>query len=155
MTERDRIPEAQRGRAQGRLLLLLLLLACSASPPTAPDADPIPGESAPAPAAAPLEGQFSGLAGHRARGAVSFRLADGVGEVRLADDFSSTPVPDPQLYVATEPNANRGTRLRIGLLQRSAGSQTYTFRLDDDTAYQYVLLWCDRYNVGVGAARLQ
>ncbi|HEV8178125.1 MAG TPA: hypothetical protein VGP44_10610 [Gemmatimonadales bacterium] len=36
-----------------------------------------------------------------------------------------------------------------------AGSQTYTFRLDDDTAYQYVLLWCDRYNVAVGAARLQ
>lgn len=138
-----------------RLLLLLLLLACSASPPTAPDADPIGGESAPPPDAAPLEGRFSGLAGHRAMGAVSVRLADGVGEVRLGNDFSSTPVPDPHVYVATEPDANRGSRLRIGMLQRSAGPQTYTFRLDGGTAYQYVLVWCDRYNVGVGAARLQ
>lgn len=82
-------------------------------------------------------------------------MVDGVGEVSFADDFSSTPVPDPHVYVATEPDANRGTRLRIGLLQSSAGPQSYAFRLPDDTDYRYVLVWCDRFNVGVGAARLQ
>ncbi len=139
--------------------------SCSATPPTAPDAEPLPpspfdgsggsnggGDGAGGPAGA--TGRFGGLAGHSASGGVTFRMGDAGGELIFGEDFRSSPVPDPHVYVATEPDANRGDRLRIAPLHRSSGAQQYAFRLPEGSSYAYVLVWCDRYNVGVGAARL-
>ena len=63
-------------------------------------------------------------------------------------------MPDPQLYLNTEPDPNRGRPLRFARLRSFSGAQSYTFRVPADAAYTYVLLWCDRYNVGVGIAAL-
>ncbi|MEO6056048.1 MAG: DM13 domain-containing protein [Gemmatimonadales bacterium] len=141
-----------------------MLAACSVTPPTAPDAEALPptapdggGGTTGGGDGAGLDGasgRFVSLGGHRASGGVTLRMGDGGGEVIFAEDFSSTPVPDPHVYVATEPDANRGSRLRIATLQRSSGAQRYAFRLPEGTAYGYVLVWCDKFNVGVGAASL-
>ena len=85
---------------------------------------------------------------------MTFQMSEGGGELIFAEDFRSSPVPDPHVYVATEPDANRGDRLRIATLQRSSGGQRYAFRLPEGSSYAYILVWCDKYNVGVGAARL-
>lgn len=156
-------------RGAMRIAALSTLAACSATPPTAPDAEPLPpaGPEASDPPSSPegaggsdggveviASGRFGGLGGHSASGGVSLRMFEGGGEVILAEDFRSSRVPDPHLYVATEPDANRGDRLRIATLQRNDGAQSYGFRLPAGFAYRYVLVWCDKYNVGVGAARL-
>lgn len=143
-------------------LLLALAGACSVDPPLAPDAEPAP--EAPAPGTEPVAGgggggearvgQFSGLAGHRASGGVRFTVAGDVGTIEFESNFSSTRVPDPYVYVNSGQDANRGTPLRIARLDTPTGAQTYTFRIPSGVAYTYVLVWCDRYNVGVGAASL-
>ena len=153
-------------------LVTALLLACSVTPPTAPDAEPLPttmpggsggsGDSGGTGGTGgggvedvvALSGRFRGLEGHSASGGVTFRVSDGSGELIFGEDFSSTPVPDPHVYLATEPDANRGSRLRIATLARSRGAHRYAFRLPEGVQYAFVLIWCDKYNVGVGAARL-
>ena len=148
------------------------LLACSVTPPTAPDAEPRPttmpggsggtGDSGGSggnggggvEGGVALGGRFAGLAGHSASGGVTFRVSDGTAELIFGEDFSSTPVPDPHVYVSTEPDANRGSRLRIATLASSRGAQRYAFRLPEGVQHGFVLVWCDKYNVGVGAARL-
>jgi len=134
-------------------LLTAGLFACSATPPLAPDAEPVPpgtwlpGED--------VVGRFRGLAGHQAAGTATLRVADGVARVELGSDFSSTRVPDPYVYVGTEPDANRGERLRVSRLQSNTGAQSYNFRVAPGVSYRYVLVWCDKFNVGVGAAGVE
>lgn len=137
-------------------VLAALVAACSVDPPLAPDAEPVP-DAEPMPGGGGGEaraGQFSGLAGHRASGGVRFTVAGEVGTITFEGDFSSTRVPDPHVYVNTNANANRGSPLRVARLGQPAGAQTYTFRVSPGVAYSHVLVWCDRYNVGVGAAPL-
>lgn len=135
------------------LFVAALLVACTPTPPTAPDAEPLP----PAPSddsGVTASGRFGGLDGHTASGGVTFRVTNGGGELIFAEDFRSSRVPDPHVYVATDPDANRGTRLRIATLVSNAGAQRYAFRIPEGVRFAYVLVWCDKYNVGVGAARL-
>lgn len=129
------------------------LLACTASPPVAPDAEPAP-PGAPLPGDG-IVGRFRGLAGHQAAGTATLRVADEVARVELGSDFTSTRVPDPYVYVGTDPDANRGVRLRVSRLQSNTGAQSYSFRVALGVSYRYVLIWCDKYNVGVGAARVE
>lgn len=138
--------------------LVAITLSCSIDPPGAPDAVPVAPEAEPASPDAgggqARVGQFRGLAGHRASGGVRFTVNGEVGTIEFEENFSSTGVPDPFVYVNNAPDANRGTPLRVSRLDQSRGAQTYAFRIPSGLQYTHVLVWCDRYNVGVGAATL-
>jgi hypothetical protein len=139
-----------------RIGVLLLLAGCSITPPTAPDAmevDPPPPDTS-GTAATIQAGTFVGLAGHSARGGVTVRILGDVVTITLDSSFTSSAVPDPHLYLNTTANANTGQPLRISPLASRRGVQAYTVRIPVGVPYNHVLVWCDRYNVGVGAARL-
>ena len=138
-----------------RIGVLLLLAGCGITPPTAPDAIPID----PAPAdtlgtAVVQAGSFVGLAGHSARGGVTVTVSGNAATITLDSMFSSTSVPDPYLYLNTTANANTGQPLRISRLSSRLGAQVYSVRIPVGIAYSHVLVWCDAFNVGVGAASL-
>ncbi len=134
---------------------LLLLAGCGITPPTAPDAmpiDPLPPDTLGTTIA--QAGSFVGLAGHSARGGVTVSISGNAVTITLDSTFSSTSVPDPYLYLNTTANANTGQPLRISRLVSRLGAQVYTVRIPAGVAYSHVLVWCDAFNVGVGAASL-
>ncbi len=140
---------------------LLLLAGCSITPPTAPDAVPVDPSTPPGPGQPPptgttllLSGRFSGLAGHSARGGVTVSVSGNVATITLDSTFSSTSVPDPYLYLNTTANANAGQPIRIARLSSRMGAQVYAARIPTGVIYSHVLVWCDAFNVGVGAAGL-
>ncbi len=99
---------------------------------------------------------WDGLAGHDADGSVTVEYRPGnIAIVTLSADFRASRVPDPQLYLNTSGNPNRGTPLRFSRLDAFTGTQRYIVQLPAGyPTYTHVLLWCDRYNQGVGAATL-
>jgi hypothetical protein len=141
-----------------RIAALLLLAGCGITPPTAPDAMPIDPLDPPPPempgTAVVQAGSFVGLAGHSARGGVTVSVSGNTVTITLDSTFSSTSVPDPHLYLNTTANANTGQPLRISRLSSRLGAQVYAARVPVGIAYSHVLVWCDAFNVGVGAAGL-
>ncbi len=139
-----------------RFGVLLLLAGCGITPPTAPDAMPIdPPPPDTLGTTVVQAGSFAGLAGHSARGGVTVSVSGNVARITLDSTFSSTSVPDPYLYLNTTANANTGQPLRISRLVSRLGGQEYTVRIPVGIAYSHVLVWCDAFNVGVGAAGLR
>lgn len=141
------------GRGLGGLLLAAALAGCGATPPTAPDAAPIPPGAMPPPAGSGTVGMFVGV-GHRASGSVTFAAANGVGRLDLSSDFSVEAVPGPFVYLNTTTNANTGMPLRVAALMRNSGAQSYTFQVPAGVTYTCVLIWCDPFNVPVAQAVL-
>ncbi len=144
-------------------LLLLSVGACIGAP-TAPDAmrlreepEALGGVPLVVPDSARRLGHFDGLAGHDARGSVTVEFREnGIAIIAFGADFAASHVPDPHLYLNTEGNPNRGLPLRFSRLDSFNGAQRYIVQLPANApAYTHVLLWCDRYNQGVGAARIR
>lgn len=145
--------------------LLSLALAACIDPPSAPNAMRIleePASTGDAPTMTTADttrklGAFNGLAGHETGGTVTVEYREGnIAIVTLGADFSASRVPDPQLYLNTEGNPNRGMPIRFSRLDAFTGAQRYIVQLPaNPPAYTHVLLWCDRYNQGVGAALIR
>lgn len=133
-----------------------VLLGCGTEPPMAPDAEVVDdGPPAGAEVTRSTMGSFVGIAGHVARGDATFEIKGDFGVVTLHENFTSTPVPDPYLYMGVRNDANAGGSIRVARLKFPEGHQTYTFRLPTDAPrYDYVIVWCDAFNVGVGAAAI-
>jgi hypothetical protein len=138
-----------------------LLGACRDSfvPHPANEALPVAtAPTAPAPVAARSGGRITGLAGHRAAGSVTLRVdGDGVAVLTMHDDFVMDAQPDPHVYLNTEPTVHRGAPLRVGALAQSRGGHRYVFRLPAGgapTKYTHVVIWCNRYDVGLAQAPL-
>ena len=136
------------------LLLPLAVLAvsgCGPEPPTAPTATasggPSPGTGV------STTGRFMRLH-YRTEGGVTLTVAGDMATLRFDPDFRVDPTPGPYVYLGTEPDANRGTRLRIGPLTSNTGAQSYSFTIPAGVAYQWALIWCEPFNVGIGAASL-
>ena len=137
--------------------LLWLLAACSVTPPTAPDAIPVDPGTPPVDDGVPADSQagtFRGLSGHAASGHVTVVFDNGTATITLGSDVRFTNVPGPVLYLNTTDNANMGTPLRIANLTSRTGPATFTVRVDPSVRYTRVLIWCDPFNVGVGAATI-
>ena len=130
---------------------LLSVTACgSAMPPTAPDAMLVDVTTLPM-AGAGVSGRWAGV-GHAATGSVRVSVQGGVARVDFSSDFSVSPVPAPYVYLNTTNNPNSGRPLRVAVLASNSGAQSYAFQLPAGTAYTWVLVWCDRYNVAVAEA---
>lgn len=102
------MPFARWVRGATLLAATPALVAGSATPPTAPDAEPLPPSSPRPPpggssgggsegggVGGPVSaaGRFGGLGGHTASGGVKFRMGEGGGELIFAEDCSRPPCP--------------------------------------------------------------
>lgn len=135
------------------LLLSVFVGGCNnATPPTAPDAVPlIPGANAPA--GTGVTAAFRNT-GHNVSGSATIVIANGAARLSFSADFSTDKVPGPFVYLNTTNNPNSGQPLRVGALKSLTGAQEYLFTVPAGVAYQYVLLWCDPFNVSMAEAKL-
>ena len=110
----------------------------------------LPGATA---AAGEGTGSFSGASGHQATGQVAVvQTADG-WEVRLEDDFTFDGAPDP--WVGFGRSGAFAPATDFYRLRSNTGAQVYKVPADvDPTAYDEVYIWCRRYSVPLGVARI-
>ncbi len=140
-------------RIRNTLLLAAAIAGCSSPvPPTAPDAM-APEPEAVIPMGDGISGRFV-RTGYATSGSVTLTRANGIGRLVFSDDFQTTQLPGPVVYLNTRTNPNVGMPLRIGALKSISGRQEYVFSLPPGVTYLYVLLWCDPFNVPIAEARL-
>ena len=108
---------------------------------------------APPPAGATVEGQWTGV-GHRAAGRVRLTIGEGRGRLELQGDFSVQAVPDPYVYLSTTTNPHSGRPIRIARLRSNSGAQQYDFEVPAGIQYDWILVWCDAFNVPVAEAAI-
>ena len=98
-------------------------------------------------------GSFSGASGHQAAGQVAVvQTADG-WEVRLEDDFTFDGAPDP--WVGFGRSGSFVPATDFYRLRSNTGAQVYKVPADVDAgAYDEVYIWCRRYSVPLGVARI-
>lgn len=98
-------------------------------------------------------GSFTGASGHVASGGVSVqKTADGVVVV-LEDDFSFDGAPDPKLGFGKD---GYDKASQFSHLEANSGKQVYKIPASiDPSRYNEVWVWCERYAVPLGVAKLQ
>ena len=98
-------------------------------------------------------GSFKGASGHVASGGVSVqKTTDGVVVV-LGEDFSFDGAPDPKLGFGKD---GYDKTSQFSHLQANSGKQVYKIPASIDPAqYNEVWVWCERYAVPLGVARLK
>ena len=136
------------------ILVAALVGGCgnNATPPTAPNAVPLAPDAS-APAGAGVTAAFK-PAGHAATGSATLVVANGAARLTFSADFSTDQVPGPYVYLNTTNNPNSGQPLRVGALKSRKGAQEYTFSVPSGVRYEYVVLWCDPFNVGMAEAKI-
>ena len=93
-------------------------------------------------------GKFEGASDHVTTGTAE--VAD--GKVNLLGDFTFDGAPDPK--VALGRNGYDASTL-MGNLKSNTGAQSYTIPAGIDASqYNEVWIWCERFNVPLGVARL-
>ena len=98
-----------------------------------------------------VKGSFTGHTGHSVQGS-ALVLNDGTKQrfLRL-DGFQSTNGPDLKVYL----RADDGSYVSLGDLKGNVGSQNYEIKPDVDLKkYATVQVWCERFSVLFGDAKL-
>ncbi len=96
------------------------------------------------------KGSFTGASNHATTGGVHV-TAD---TVELQDDFSLDGAPDPKVGFGKDGVYDSDTTLAI--LESNTGAQTYQLPDDvDPKAYNEVYIWCEKFAVPLGVAKLQ
>jgi Electron transfer DM13 len=97
-----------------------------------------------------------------AGGVTLVRLDGGLYELRLGEDFSTTPGPDLFIYLSTAADPRNDSAitkngfLNAGKLASPTGLQKLALPTDFDPAkFRSVAIWCKSYSVLFGAAALQ
>ena len=93
-------------------------------------------------------GSFSGMGNYKVKGGVTVTQSGGKTTVKLASNFSSSSGPDLYIYVGTGSPSKR-----IAKLKKFKGAQTYTF--SGTAKVTSVHVYCKRYSVGFGTAKLK
>jgi hypothetical protein len=100
-------------------------------------------------------GQFSGKSGHSTTGNASlfYSQEDNVYTVVL-DEFLTDNGPSLVVYLSD--GTNPGNFVNLGALKSIQGTHRYQISGEDlDIDPRYVLIWCDRFSVNFGDARLE
>ncbi|MEM6664964.1 MAG: DM13 domain-containing protein [Pseudomonadota bacterium] len=98
-------------------------------------------------------GSFKGLSRHITTGNVELVRDGNTIRVILQDDFSFDGAPDPKVGFGHN-GFSRGTL--IGKLKSNNGRQSYTVPARLNVAdYNEVYIWCERFNVPLGVAKLR
>lgn len=119
-----------------------------------------PTVSAGSPVHALESGNFYSIL-HPSQGtATIYRLADGSLVLRLTN-FKTSDGPDVHIYMVASNDAKDNTTVKragfidLGEIKGNIGNQNYVLGPDVDLAkYRAVSVWCKRFSVNFGAARL-
>lgn len=97
-------------------------------------------------------GTLTGIEGHNASGTVKLQATE-TGAVLLLRDIEVDKVPDGRVYLGKGGDHRRGVEL--GRLEQFSGD--LSFAVADDVelgAYDSVVIWCEKFDVGIGRAML-
>lgn len=99
-------------------------------------------------------GAFSGVGRYTTTGGVTVvRREDGRVVVRLGENFFHSGSPDP--HVGLGLNGRYDDATTAGLLRETRGAQEYVLPAGvDGSQYNEVYIWCRRFSVPLGVARL-
>ncbi len=98
------------------------------------------------------QGSFQGASGHVTSGGVTVeKTAEGYVLV-LEDDFSFDGAPDPQLGLGKD---GYDGSTRFSKLKSNSGKQSYKLPAGIDASqYNEVWVWCEKFSVPLGVAKL-
>lgn len=96
------------------------------------------------------KGTFSGASKHVTKGSVSVN-----GDtITLEDSFWFDGAPDPRVGLGKGGTYTPGTDFAV--LQKNSGKQTYTIPANlKDSGYDTVVIWCRKFSVPLGQAKLK
>ena len=97
-------------------------------------------------------GEFRGASNHVTTGRAEIAVENGRAVVHLLNDFSFDGAPDPKVALGRD-GYDKNTLM--GPLKRNKGASSYIVPAGIDTAkYNEVWIWCERFNVPLGVARI-
>ncbi len=97
-------------------------------------------------------GTFTGKSSHVTTGRAEFVVHGDKAEVVLLDDFTFDGAPDPKVALGKD---GYNSSLLIGKLQKNSGKQTYEVPAGMDIdGVNEVWIWCEKFNVPLGVAKL-
>ena len=100
------------------------------------------------------KGTFAGASGHVTSGGVSVERTDAGTKVVLQQDFSLDSAPDPKVGFGRDGVYDKEAQLAP--LAANKGSQSYPVPdTVDPEKYNEVYIWCEKYSVPLGVAKLQ
>ncbi|MEL7132044.1 MAG: DM13 domain-containing protein [Pseudomonadota bacterium] len=109
---------------------------------------------APASAGTVSKGTFIGASDHITTGTVEvIKNADGSHTIVLADDFSLDGAPDPRVGLGKDGHFNGNTD--SGKLGNLTGAQSFVVPAGIDVSeFNEVYIWCEKFSVPLGIAKL-
>ena len=101
-----------------------------------------------------LRGQFEGRSNHDTTGAATVEKSASGAMVVLGADFNHDGAPDPKVGFGNDGVYDPSAQLDA--LKTNTGRQEYTVPNSvDPTRYNELYIWCERYNVPLGVAKLK
>ena len=101
-----------------------------------------------------LRGQFEGRSNHETSGMATVEKSAGGAMVVLGKNFSFDGAPDPKVGFGRDGAYDASSQLQA--LKSKSGRQEYTVPSSvDPTRYNELYIWCQRYNVPLGVAKLK
>jgi hypothetical protein len=102
-----------------------------------------------------LEGTFSSLA-HDTRGTAIVKTLEDDTDVMRLQDFETSNGPDVRVYLSAGKDGSYGDDyVDLGGLKGNVGNQNYTIPSGTDLErYDTAVIWCRRFTVAFGAAKL-
>ena len=100
-----------------------------------------------------VRGSFQGASNHVTSGGVTVEKTATGYVLVLEDDFSFDGAPDPQLGFGKD---GYDGKTRFSKLKSNSGKQTYEVPAGIDVAqYNEVWVWCEKFSVPLGVAKLR
>lgn len=97
-------------------------------------------------------GEFTGASNHVTKGRAELVTQNGKSQVILLDDFWFDGAPDPKVALGRD-GYDKNTLM--GLLKANSGKQSFDVPAGIDAAqYNEVWIWCEKFNVPLGVAKL-
>ncbi len=99
-------------------------------------------------------GSFRGASGHATSGSVTVTEQGGKLIIRLGSNFRLDGAPDPYVSMGNGSRPVRGGT--AGILRKLRGAGTYSVRATAATkGAKQVVIWCKKFSVPLGVARLK
>lgn len=105
------------------------------------------------PSAMAASGTFKGASNHKTTGSVSIKKQGGGWVLVLGDDFTFDGAPDPKWAFGNN-GVDKDTIFTP--LAKNNGAQTYKIPANiDPSKYKEVILYCEKFSVPLGVAKLK
>lgn len=97
-------------------------------------------------------GEFTGASGHVTSGRAEVAVEGGKTVVHLLDDFNFDGAPDPKVALGHD---GFDSSTLLGKLKSNSGKQSYEVPAGIDASkMNEVWIWCEKFNVPLGVAKL-